>query len=386
VVRLRAGVIGAGFIGTAHIEALRRLGNVDVVALADDSRESAEAKAKALYIPRAYGAWQELIDDLQVDVVHNCTPNYLHFAIAMAAIRAGKAIVAEKPLGITSEETRKLWDAAKQAGVVNVVVFNYRGYPMVQQARAMIRAGDAGEVRLVHGFYLQDWLLLDTDYNWRVDPKLGGRSCAMADIGSHWIDLAQYVTGLRIEALCSDISTFVQSRRPSAARTESGPGDRDAGPQPELRVEVEDSGGLLLRFAGGAQGNAIISQVAAGHKNDLRIEIHGSRQSLAWSQEEPNTLWIGRREAANSLLPKDPNLLSPAARRFAHYPGGHGEAYPDGLKNLFLNVYRAIESDRPPAEDLADFPTFRDGHRAMLVIEAVLESAKGCGWVSVPLE
>ena len=384
--RIRAGVIGAGFIGTAHIEALRRLGNVDVVALAGSSAASAEAKAKRLHVPRAYGSWQELIDDPRVDVVHNCTPNYLHYEIAMTAIRAGKAIVAEKPLGISSAETRKLWEAATQAGVVNAVVFNYRAYPMVQQARAMIRAGDVGEVRLVHGFYLQDWLLLDTDYNWRVDPALGGASCAMADIGSHWVDLAQYVTGLRIEALCSDVSTFVQSRRPLPVREGSGPGDREGGSRREVRVEVEDSATLLLRFAGAARGSAIVSQVAAGHKNDLHLEIHGARESLAWSQEEPNTLWIGRREAANSLLPKDPNLLSPVARCFAHYPGGHGEAYPDGLKNLFSSVYRAIEGDRPPAEDLADFPTFRDGHRAVLVIEAVLESAKGCGWVSVPLE
>jgi len=384
--KIRAGVVGAGFIGTAHIEALRRLGNVDVIALAGSSRESAEAKAQRLYIPCAYGSWRELLEDRHVDVVHNCTPNYLHYEITMAALRCGKAVVAEKPLGISSDETRRLREAAQRAGVVHAVVFNYRAYPMVQQARAMIRAGEAGAVSLVHGSYLQDWLLLETDYNWRVDPRLGGASCAMADIGSHWVDLAQYVTGLRIEAVCSDLLTCVPVRRPFVAADPGATGRGGASPQREIRVESDDCGAFLLRFEGGARGSVVISQVAAGHTNDLRMEIQGSRQSLAWCQEEPNTLWIGQRGGANAVLPKDPGLLRAEARPFAHYPGGHGEAYPDGLKNLFSNVCQAIVSGSFPSEDQADYPTFRDGHRAMLVIEAILESHGRRGWVSVPAE
>jgi predicted dehydrogenase len=250
----------------------------------------------------------------------------------------------------------------------------------------MIRAGEVGAVRFVHGSYLQDWLLLETDYNWRVDPRLGGVSCAMADIGSHWVDLAQHVTGLRIEAVCSDLSTCVPVRHPVVAADPGATGGGSARLQREIRVESDDCGAFLLRFEGGARGSVVISQVAAGHKNDLRMEIQGSRQSLAWSQEEPNTLWIGQRGGANAVLPKDPSLLRPEARPFAHYPGGHGEAYPDGLKNLFSNVYRAIASGSLPSEDQADYPTFRDGHRAMQVIEATLESHKKRGWVPVQLE
>ncbi|MBM4467908.1 MAG: Gfo/Idh/MocA family oxidoreductase [Chloroflexi bacterium] len=381
---IKAGVIGAGFIGVAHVEALRRLGSVEVVAVAGSSLASAQRKAQELHVPQAYGDWRQLVADPDVQVVHNCTPNYLHRQVNLATIAAGKHVVAEKPLGVSSQETAEMLQAARQAGVVHAVNFNYRMYPLVQEARARLAAGDLGPVRLVHGNYLQDWLLLDTDYNWRIDPAVGGPSRAMADIGSHWCDLAQFVSGLLISEVCADITTFLpRRRRPRrAAETFAGVGQRPADFD-ELPIASEDYGSILLGFQGGARGACVISQVSAGHKNHLTLEVDGATGSLAWNQEEPNTLWLGHRGAPNQVLPKDPALLHPQAKPYAHYPGGHGEAYPDGIANLFRNVYRFIQAGGDPRHDAADFPTFVDGHRAALVVEAIMRSAQERRWVGL---
>jgi len=381
---IKAGVIGAGFIGVAHVEALRRLGNVEVVAVAGSSLASAQRKAQDLHVPQAYGDWRQLVADPDVQVVHNCTPNYLHRQVNLAAIAAGKHIVAEKPLGVSSQETAEMLQAARQAGVVHAVNFNYRMYPLVQEARARLAAGELGPVRLVHGNYLQDWLLLATDYNWRIDPAVGGPSRAMADIGSHWCDLAQFVSGLLINEVCADITTFLpRRRRPRrAAETFAGVGQRPADFE-EVPIASEDYGSILLGFQGGARGACVISQVSAGHKNHLTLEVDGATGSLAWNQEEPNTLWLGHRGAPNEVLPKDPSLLHAQAKPYAHYPGGHGEAYPDGIMNLFRNVYRFLQDGRDPRHEAADFPTFVDGHRAALVVEAIMRSAQERRWVAV---
>jgi predicted dehydrogenase len=420
---IKAGVIGAGFIGVAHVEALRRLGNVEVVAVVGSSLASAQRKAQALHVPQAYGDWRQLIANPDVQVVHNCTPNYLHREVNLATIAAGKHIVAEKPLGINSQETAEMLQAARQAGVVHAVNFNYRMYPLVQEARARLAAGELGPVRLVHGNYLQDWLLLDTDYNWRIEPAVGGPSRAMADIGSHWCDLAQFVSGLLISEVCAEITTFLPVRRRPRRGTETFAGvDQRPAEFDAVPITSEDYGSVLLGFQGGARGVCVISQVSAGHKNHLTLEVDGATGSLAWNQEEPNTLWLGHRGAPNEVLPKDPALLHPEAQPYAHYPGGHGEAYPDGITNLFRNVYRFILDEAPshlasrnggcdgasegpaaprtggrcvgpaggsvnrpgdPRYDVADFPTFVDGHRAALVVEAILRSAQERRWVAV---
>lgn len=380
---IRVGVIGAGFIGPAHIEALRRLGGIEVVALAASSRNSAEAKARALRLPRAYGDWRELIGDSDVQVVHNCAPNVLHRDINLAVLAARKSIVSEKPLGINAQETAEMVQAADQAGVVNAIVFNYRMYPLVQQARAMIAAGELGRIILVHGAYLQDWLLYESDYNWRVDPAQGGPSRAIADIGSHWCDLVEFVSGLRITKLCADLTTVHPIRYRPRGEVETFAATSDVVEREPIDVQGEDQGGILLRFENGAPGACLISQVAAGHKNDLRLEVNGLSRSLLWAQENPEVLWIGRRDGPSEILPKDPALLRAEVRRYAQYPGGHGEAYPDGLRNLLRNVYDFIREGRDPRYDPCDFPTFRDGHRSALIVEAILRSHRERGWVEV---
>lgn len=383
---IRAGLIGAGFIGPVHVEALRRLGDVEVVALAASGRASATAKARSLGIPRAYGDWHDLIRDRNVEVVHNCTPNAMHREVSLAAIAAGKHVVAEKPLAVSSRETLELVQALQATKLVGAVCFNYRMYPMVQEARARVAAGELGRVWLVYGHYLQDWLLHDTDYNWRVDPQSAGPSRAMADIGSHWCDLVEFVTGLRVVAVCADLATFLPLRLRPASRAETfATAVSSAVARRRVAVATEDSGSLLLQLESAARGACMISQVSAGHKNDLHLEVNGAASSLAWDQEAPENLWLGHRDGPNEVLAKDPALLSSAAQGFAHFPAGHGEAYPDSFRNLLAHVYGFIRDGRDPRRETPDFPTFEDGHRSAVVIEAILESHRIRGWASVAI-
>lgn len=377
---VKAGVIGTGFIGPAHVEALRRLGFVEVVALAERDQATADEKAAALGIPRAYGDYRKLLADPGVAVVHNCTPNNLHFDINQAILDAGKHCVSEKPLAINSQQTRSLTEAAKQSGLVNAVDFNYRGYPLVQHARAMCQAGEVGEIYSISGSYFQDWLYLDTDYSWRLEPEISGESRALGDIGSHWCDLVQFATGLTITEVMGDLVTVHQTRRKPkrAIETFAGkllrPEDYE-----EVPIETEDYASVLFACDSGARGVFGVSQVAAGRKNRLYFEIHGSKRALAWDQESPNELWIGYREKPNEVLIKDPSLLKEAARSYAHYPGGHPEGYPDGPKNLFANIYRTVLGD----PDAGGFPTFADGHRAVAIVEAILTSHRARQWTKV---
>jgi predicted dehydrogenase len=378
------GLVGPGFVGVHHVDAVRRLGFVDVIGVAASNYESARRKADALAIPKAYGSFQELIADPAVHVVHNTTPNYLHAPVIMAAAAAGKHIISDKPLATSADEARTLWQAARDAGVVHVVTFNYRGNPMVQQARAMIAAGEIGPVHFVHGGYLQDWLLEDTDFSWRLEADKGCPSSAIGDIGSHWCDLAAHITGRRIEAVLADLTTVVPTRvRPSGSREAFAASDSSSGAA--FQVRSEDLATVLLRFEGGAKGTCTIGQVCAGHKNDLWLEASGATASLRWRQEQQNELWIGRRHEANSLLPKDPQLLAPVARRYAHLPGGHQESWADAFRNVMSDVYDAIasggfhEDGQPPA-----FATFEDGYRSACIVDAILRSHRaGAAWMAV---
>lgn len=379
---IKMGVIGAGFIGPAHIEAVRRLGDVEVIALAASSQARAGQKAKSLHVPRAYGDWRALVRDNDVQVVHNTAPNYLHFEINKAVIAERKHLLSEKPLGINSKETHTLLRAARAARIVNGVCFNYRMFPLTQEMRARIAAGAIGDVRLIHGHYLQDWLMFESDYNWRVDATRGGPSQAIGDIGSHWCDLAQFVTGQRISALCADLNAFITSRKRPVGEVETFAGSAQ-GQTEFMRVTGEDYGAILLQFENGARGVCLISQISGGHKNDLALEVNGTAASLRWAQETPEQLWVGMRDSANATLLKQPNLLTERARAFAHYPGGHIEGYPDGFKNLVARFYAFIRDGRDPQKDAADFPTFEDGHRAALVVDAILESARNRAWVNV---
>jgi predicted dehydrogenase len=383
--RIGMGLVGPGFVGAHHVDAVRRLGFVDVVAVAASTDDSARRKASALGIPKAYGSYEALARDPDVHVVHNTTPNYLHVPVIEAALAAGKHVVSDKPLAMTGSDARRLWQAADAAGVVHAVTFNYRGNPLVQQARTMIAEGVIGPVQYVHGAYLQDWLLDDRDYSWRLEPDKGGPSSAVGDIGSHWCDLVEHVTGQRIAAVLADLTTVVPMRmKPSASTAAFASGE---GPRERVRMTSEDLATVLLRFDGGAKGSVSLGQVCAGHKNDLWFEVNGRRASVRWLQEQQNALWIGHRDGPNAMLPKDPSLLDTAARPYAHLPGGHQEAWSDAFCNVMRDIYDVIRGDRlrhdlPPA-----FATFEDGYRAAFIVDAILESHRRGGvWTDVPVK
>ncbi|MBT2744922.1 MULTISPECIES: Gfo/Idh/MocA family oxidoreductase [unclassified Lysobacter] len=382
---LRAGLVGAGFIGPWHVDAIRRLGHVEIAALAGSDLPRAQARARELAIPQAYADWRSLVEDPRIDVVHIATPNRLHYPIALAAIANGKHVVCDKPLADTVEQARELLAAARAAGVFHAVTFNYRGNPLVQQARAAIAAGQIGKPHLVHGQYLQDWLLHDSDWSWRLEPDQPGASLALADIGSHWCDLAEHVAGLRIAQVLADPVTVVPRRRKPAHSTGSftaaGAGD-DA---QWVEMASEDMATVLLRFDNGARGSLTVGQVCAGHKNDLVLEICAAAGSMKWRQEAQNELWIGHRDRANELLQKDPGLLLPEARPYARLPGGHQESWSDAFCNLMRDIYASIAGWPDTGAALPPtVATFHDALRVQCTIDAMLDSAaRGGVWTSV---
>jgi predicted dehydrogenase len=385
VKRIGMGIVGAGFVGPHHVDAVRRLGFVDVVAVAGSTEASAARKADALGAQRAYGSYQALIADPDVHVVHNATPNYLHYPINAAAIAKGKHVVSDKPLAMTAAEAKDLLDRATRAGIVHAVTFNYRGNPLVQQARLAVARGDIGRPHFVHGHYLQDWLLKETDYSWRLEPDKGGASSAIGDIGSHWCDLAQHISGLRITHVLSDLTTTLPKRRRPTAAREAFQAAGAAEASELVDIAVEDLASVMVRFDSGAKGVFYVAQVCAGHKNDLVLEICGTASSIRWRQEHQNELWIGHRDKANELLQKDPSLLDPDARGYAHLPGGHQEAWADAFCNLMRDIYGFIAAGKraadphPPA-----FATFEDGYRANCIVEAILASStRGAAWTQV---
>ncbi len=376
---VRAAVVGTGFIGPAHVEAIRRAGG-EVVGICGSTPERARAKAEALNVARIYRNYDELLNDPSVDVVHITTPNVYHFPQAKAALEAGKHVVCEKPLALTVREGVELLSLAKQRGLVHAVAFNIRFYPLVRQARALVQQGALGEIRLVHGAYLQDWLLLETDWNWRVIPEIGGELRAVGDIGSHWIDVVTFVTGCRIEEVFADFATFIPVRRRPMHVIETFAGKRtQAAEWSEEHVRTEDYAAVLFRFEGGARGSMIVSQISSGRKNRVSFEINGSRSSVAWNGEEPNVLWIGHRDRPNELLIKDPALQHPDSARYTGYPGGHAEGFPDTFRMFVKAVYMHIARRDTPV----DFPTFVDGVAELAVGEAILTSAREGRWVRV---
>jgi predicted dehydrogenase len=380
--RIGMGLVGAGFVGPHHIDAVRRLGFVDVVAVAGSSDASGQQKAEALGARRGYGSYQALIDDPEVQVVHNATPNHLHYEVTSAALKKGKHVVSDKPLAMTAAESKRLVAEAKQAGVVTAVTFNYRGNPLVQQARDAVARGEIGAPHFIHGHYLQDWLLKDTDYSWRLDASKGGASSALGDIGSHWCDLAQHVSGRRITHVLGDVTTVIPKRKKPRGSREAfqtgGSGDVDV-----VDITVEDLASVLVRFDNGAKGSFSVGQVCGGHKNDLVLEVCGSKASLRWRQEHQNELWFGHRDAANQILQKDPSLLGDASRGYAHLPGGHQEAWADAFCNLMRDIYGCIAAGKPASALPPAVASFEDGYRANAIVEAILESAKAGRWTDV---
>lgn len=383
---ITVGVVGTGFIGPAHIEALRRIG-IEVAGLVGSSLERSTAKASELGISKAYESFEAMIADPQISVVHITSPNHLHYPQAKAALEAGKHVVCEKPLAITPQQSAELVALANARQLVNAVNFNIRFYPIVQHARAMVRSGEIGDVFIAQGSYLQDWLLLPTDWNWRLEPKLGGPMRAVADIGSHWLDLITFITGLRIKTVLADFATFLPIRQKPTKPIDTFSGKLlTAEGYEEQEITTEDYATIMLRFESAdrrpnPRGVLTASQVSAGRKNRLSFEIDGSRSSLCWDSERPNELLIGHRDRPNELLLKDPALLAAEARQFTSYPGGHNEGFPDTFKQLYLAIYRFLEAGDFTAKP--DFPTFADGHYELALGEAIFVSARTGQWVNV---
>ncbi|MDJ0665058.1 MAG: Gfo/Idh/MocA family oxidoreductase [Acidimicrobiia bacterium] len=377
---IKAGVVGVGFIGVAHVEALRRLG-VDVVGVVGSSPERARAKAEAANLPRVYDGIEAMAADPEIDVIHIASPNYAHAGQARIVLDAGKHVVCEKPLALTSEETADLVARAATAGLVNAVCFNIRFYPNCHQARSLVASGDIGTPRLISGSYLQDWLLLETDWNWRLESEKAGALRAVADIGSHWLDLARFITGAHVTEVMADLHTFVKTRKHPAGPVETFAVTGDDEELIEEAMESDDSAGVLLRFDNGARGVVTISQVSAGRKNSVSIEVDGSESALSWFSENPDHLWIGHRGRPNEILQRDPSLASPDAARTIGYPGGHVEGYPDTFRALFAEVYADVAAGGPAVDPR--YPTFADGHDALLVTEAVARSSQEQRWIHI---
>jgi predicted dehydrogenase len=377
ITEIGAAVVGTGLIGVVHVEALRRLG-VQVHGVVGSSHARAVERSDALALPPAYESFEAMLADPRVDVVHITSPNHLHYPQAKAALAAGKHVICEKPLTMTSTESAELVRLAQASGLVNAVNFNLRFYPICRHLHQLVRDGGLGDVRLVSGRYLQDWLLFDTDWNWRLEPELGGNLRAVADIGSHWMDLTSHIAGQRIMSVMSDLKTFIPIRQQPAGPVETFA--KTAGPTTPRTITTEDCATILLRYETGAIGNLTISQISAGRRNTLQFEIDGSSAATAWNSERPDELWIGHRGRPNEILPRDPTLLNAEGRATAVLPGGHNEGFADTFKALYRSVYRAVAGDGPSEPD---YPTFADGHDSMLVCEAVARSARDGAWTQV---
>ena len=377
---LRAAVIGSGFVGRAHIEALRRLA-IPIQGVLGSSLARTEEQCRSLGIVRAYESMDELARDGSVDVVHICTPNHAHFQQAESALRAGKHVMCEKPLAMNAQETAALVQMAQKHGKVGAVTYNLRYYPLCQEAHALVQSGAIGEPRIVHGTYLQDWLLYPKDWNWRLDPALGGTMRAVADIGTHWMDLIGWITGRKIKELCADMATIIPVRRRPTGPVETFQKTAGMATEP-VHMATDDYSSILLHFEGGLRGVLTVSQMSAGRKNRMWFEIDGSEGSLAFDQEQPNVLWIGSRQEANRWLIKDPSLMSPAARGYAAYPAGHAEGYPDTFVQLFKDLYRYIAAG--DFKEPRSFPTFEIGHYEVKLCDLIELSARERRWVEVP--
>ncbi|MFZ0861019.1 MAG: Gfo/Idh/MocA family oxidoreductase [Candidatus Sulfotelmatobacter sp.] len=376
---IRTAIFGSGFMGRVHLEAIRRVEFVEAAAIAGRNEEAARRLGSAFSVP-ATTDYREVLRDPTIDAVHICTPNAQHFPMAKDALQAGKHVICEKPLTTTVGEAEELVALAARQGVRNCVCHNLRYYPMVQQMRRLREAGDLGEILVVQGTYSQDWLLYDTDWNWRVDANAGGPSRCMADIGSHWFDMAEHITGLHVTCLCAELQTFHATRKRPKHSVETF-ANKLMGPEDyiETSVETEDFGAVLFRMGARTRGCVTASQVSAGRKNRLSIEIYGTRSSVAWDQERPDELWQGHRDVGNEIFVKDPSLLKPGARSYADLPGGHSEGYDDTFKQVFRRFYASIG-----ASGAAEYPQFSDGLRQLTILNAVLESHRRRTWMDVP--
>jgi predicted dehydrogenase len=375
--KTKVAIFGIGFMGRVHTEALRRLGNVEVIGVAGRTAEAARKFADNLGIERSTGNYQDLLADPDVSAVHICAPNNLHYDMANAAMQAGKHVLCEKPLASSVTEASSMVALAKQKGLANCTLYNVRAYPQVQNMRRMCEAGEFGDIYVVQGTYSQDWLLYDTDWNWRIEQ---GPSRTFADIGTHWCDLAEHITGQRITSVCADLHTFHKTRKKPKHSVETFAGKTlQPNEYDEVAIKSEDFGAMMFAMGENTRGSLTVSQVSGGRKNRLFIEVFGSKASAAWTSEAPDDLWIGHRNAPNEIHIKDPVLMRPEARSYTDLPGGHAEGYPDTFKQIFRRFYRRVMDAKAPV----DYPTFEDGIRQLRVLDAVLGSSQKKAWMTV---
>lgn len=378
--KIRVGIIGMGYIGESHIEAVRRIGICQLAAIADTNYELASQKAEMYGIEKVYSSVDELLADKDIDVVHNCTPNFLHKEINEKIIRAGKHLFSEKPLTMNYEEAKQLLEIKKQfPGVEAAVNFNYRMNPMVQEMRARIKSGEAGDIRIITGSYEQDWLMYDTDYSWRLEPEVAGNSCCLADIGSHWMDIIQHVTGHKIVSVMGDAVTVIPVRKKPAKQQETF---KDAVSEDYIEVEIknEEYAAVMFKTDKGATGVFHVTELAAGRGCNLNFEINGSKLSYGWNQEQNDRMWVGRRGGDNSVVIRNPNLISQSAKPYTSLAMGHPEGWNDAFKGNFYAFYKFL-SDGAKGEKV--FSTLEDAAYIVKLTEKIIESSKQKTWINV---
>ncbi len=377
--RIRTAILGTGFMGRVHLEALRRVEGVEVVAIVGRELASAQSLGAGFGVERSEADYRNVLSDASIDAVHICTPNALHYPMAKDALLAGKHVLCEKPLSTSVETAAEIVRLAAERNLRNCVCQNLRFYPMVQQMRRMREDGDLGRILIVQGNYLQDWLLDETAWNWRIDSKAAGQSRTMGDVGTHWFDMAEHVTGLRVSSLCADLQIFYPTRTRPTTKVETFTAKAVTASGEKVVVDTEDFGSVLFHMDGGACGAMMASQMAAGRKNQLKMEIYGTKASVSWDQERPDELWVGHPDSANHLYIKDPTLLKEQAKSYADLPCGHSEGYDDVFKQIFRRFYASIRDQGSPVE----YPQMSDGLRQLVLMDAELKSHRSRRWVDV---
>jgi len=373
-------VAGTGFIGPVHVEALKRLG-VNIIGIMGSSKEKSELARKTLGLKKAYANFDTILQDDAVHAIHLAVPNILHYKMSKQALLAGKHVLCEKPLAMTSTESEELVAIAKKSGLQAGVCYNIRFYSLNIEARNKVQNGELGKVFSIIGNYTQDWLLYKTDYNWRILADQGGLLRAVADIGTHWMDLVTSITGLEIDSVFADLQTFHPIRKRPKGEVETFSKKINKIETENISVDTEDCGCILIRFKSGAKGSLWVSQVSAGRKNQVRYEISGSKSALAWNSEVPNELWVGHRDKANEILGKNPALASDLSKPYMSYPGGHNEGFSDTFKQTFKSFYDAILHGENV--EGVPYPTFAEGHYEIKICEAILESHKNEKWIKL---
>jgi len=374
-------IVGMGFIGPVHLEALRRLG-IQVKGILCKDLDETQSVQQQFGLPHSYPSYQDILNDSEIDSIHLAVPNVMHYEMAKEALNAGKHVLCEKPLAMNTRETGELVQLAGSKQVAAGVCYNVRFYPINLEAMQWVKQGDVGEIHFVQGSYVQDWMLYATDYNWRVLADQGGPLRAVADIGTHWMDLLQTISGLKIVEVLADLHTVHKQRQRPKDEVQTFTGKLETVADTEtIDINTEDAGSILLRFDNGARGSLHVSQVTAGRKNCIRYELSGSKCALAWNSESPNELWIGRREQPNQTLLRDPSLVSDVTRPYINYPGGHNEGFPDTFKQCFRTFYDYIAKGDFNAAP--KFPTFNDGHKEVKLCEAILKSHQHQSWVPI---